>query len=106
VRAEAKHLVAQRRNGYLFGFFAPLAPFFPRRRQQHQPAMMKNSIAIGAVHERFVFEFSFETNCVESHFLDVTKFGFAARFITRSIMSGAQPPPRIKIGLPLTLSSR
>ena len=80
VRAEAQHLVAQRRNGYLFGFFAPLAPFFPGVTAA-PTGHDENSIAIGAVHERFVFEFSFEANCIESHLFDVTKFGFAARFI-------------------------
>ncbi len=80
VRAEAKHLVAQRRNGYLLGFFAPLAPFFPgvtAAPTSHD----QDAIAVGTVHERFVFEFSFETNCIESHLFDVTEFRFAARFI-------------------------
>ena len=73
-------MIPQRRNGNLLGFFAPLAPFFPGVAAA-PTGHDENPVAIGTVHERFVFEFSLETNRVQPHLLNVTKFGFAARFI-------------------------
>src|SRR5262249_1817194 len=80
VRAKAEHLIAKRRDGHLLGFLAPLSPFFPSVAAA-PPGHDENAVAIGALHEGLVFQFSFEANRVESHFLNVTKLGFAAGLI-------------------------
>src|SRR5215468_6269162 len=80
MRTETEHLIAERRDRYLLGFLIPLAPFFPRIAAA-PTSHDENTVAIGALHEGFVFQFSFEANRVKPHLPDVAELGFAAGFI-------------------------
>src|SRR3974390_2719755 len=102
--AQQAHLVAR---GVLCDLVLLVAPFVPAL--PHVAAAPaghnEDAVFIGHVVERLRLKLALEANGVETKIAHVAELGFHALGVERSRRSGAQPPPRMSMGLPLILNS-